>query len=895
MRLGRLCLCVGGCLIGLLLASAPAIAAPVTIGFEDLSAGTQVTGQYAINSGIPEGPTFETPGAAGFSEWTSAECGPGHVSGSYAYDGGQSLEADGCGGGEFWPTSTFFAMGYTTDSVSFYVDANGASAPAATVVTTAFDVHHSIVDQVTTTLASAWNQVSVSSASDNIAYVAVELGSVDGNTASPTGVTEGAGNSYLYIDDLTYDPPASPPAAGFSLGADPAASATAEGASVKIAIPINWFNNPNPSAYPVALSAVTPSGVTASFSPNPASSGSSTMTLTVADSAPVGQWSVTVTGTQGTLTSSVTIPLGISSPFTVANPGHFTLAPCTPRAIPLTVDTGSGFTEPVTIAVATPSQPQVRITGISGSDGPGTVTDQSHATVTVTPANGAATATLDLSVPSGASPGPPTAFEVTAEATGYPAQLNDSGRLAIETGEIDHVYSAGTTYSPGTVHTSWLTDAASSITLVGAGFCPGSTVYVGDPSSAVAPTALAGDGTSLTFSTPLGATTGPVDVIPSERALITGPSLTVRTFRNTWGFSIPNGDYHTLLSQDMEDQLFGIDQTNWNVFGWLVRKPEAYEFQTITNNHVAGGLCFGFAYSSLEFFDHPQAMSAFATSGGSDPWHIDTSTPALEQKLVDFIVERFSLQFTDQLIPVEVNAVAGVHGTNDDLDAIRSGLASDEPVLIGMIHWSGASIEGHTVLAYRTEQLPDGRTAVDVVNSNEPYLTSEETSPSAHDSREFTDSQIIIDRGNWTFPEGADFQGSNGQPWSGSEADLVVYPHDVLPIINGQTPALPNVFTGTLMVAFGSSGDAVTQLSSSGGGELFRGRGLAPPRHLARRGGAAALVYERPRPAAADRAEPAGEGHGDRDRVAQLTRRSDVRVPAGARGVASCGRSRRPA
>ena len=828
MRLARLGLCVGACAVALLVTSAPALAAPVTIGFEDLAAGTHVTNQYATSGGIPEGPTFETPGAAGFSEWTSAECGAGHVSSSYAHAGGQSLKADGCGGGEFWGTSTFFAMGYTTDSVSFYLDDNGVSSPSATAVTTAFDVNHHIVAQVTTTLSSIWNQVSVTSATDNIAYVAVELGAVDGNTGSPTGVSEGAGNSYLYLDDLTYDPPSSPPAASFSIGADPAGAATADGASVNVTIPVNWFNNPNPSAYPVTLAATTPTGVTASFSPNPTSSGSATLTLAVADSAPTGEWSVTVTGTQGALSSSVTIPFGISSPFTVVNPGQLTLAPCTPRALKLSVDTASSFTQPVTISVATGNQSQVRITGISGPDGPGTVTDASDASVTVTPSGGSATATVDLAVPSGAVPSAAASVDVTAQAAGFQSQSNDSGTLAIETGQIDHVYSAGTTYTPSSVHTSWLTQAGSSITLVGGGFCPGSTVYIGDANNPVAPTSLASDGTSLTFSTPLGATTGQIGVIPSEHALITGPSLTVRTFRNTWGFSIKNGNYHTLLSQDMEDQLFGIDQTNWNVFGWLVRKPEAYEFQTITNNHVPGGLCFGFGYASLEFFDKPADMSIFPTSGGNDPWHIDTSTPALKQSLINFIVERFSLQFTDQLIPIEVNAVAGIHGTNDDLNAIKAGLASGEPVLIGMIHWNGASIEGHTVLAYRTEQLPDGSTAVDVVNSNEPYLTSEESNAAAHDSREFTNSQIIIANGNWTFPEGAEFQGSNGQPWSGSEADLVIYPHSVLPIINGQTPALPNVLTGTLMVAFGSSSDGVTQLSGSGGGELFKRRKLAP-------------------------------------------------------------------
>ncbi len=832
-RLMRTCILLALVLVMCLALCQSALASPITIGFEDQNPATLITNQYATPSGIPEGPTFSTPAAAGFGNWTTGVCGAGHITGAYAHSGSQSLKLDGCATGEFWATSTFFSLGYTTAAVSFYVAEDGTILNGShdTVVSTAFDLNHNIVEQVTTTLGPqsgpSFQQVQLTSTSDSIAFVAVEHGIVDGNTSSPTGVAEGAGNTFLYLDDLTYDPPASPPAASFALGASPAAVATTEGGSVTVELPINWANNPDPSAYPVTLAASVPPGVTAAFSQNPSSTGSSTLTLTVADSAPIGPTSVTVTGTQGSLGSQVTIPLGISAPFEVVNPPSVTLAPCTPKALNLSVSTGSNFTTPLTISVDTTSQPQVRITGISGPGGPGTVADSSHASVTMTPSGGVATATLDLAVPSGAVPSSAARFVVTAQAASFPAHSNDAGTLAIETGEIDHVYTTGSTFTPPSVTTTWLGQAASSITLVGAGFCPGSTVSIGDPDMPLAPSSIAADGTSLTFSTPIGATTGPITVVPSEHSTIGGPSLTVRTFRNTWGFPIANGDFHTLLSQDMEDELFGKDETNINVFGWLVRKPEAYEYQTITNNHVAGGLCFGFAYSSLEFFDHPADMSQFPTNGGNDPFHIDTGNASTQQSLVDFLVERFSLQFTDQLIPYELNAVLGVHGTNDDLNAIESGLAAGEPVMIGMIHWQGASIAGHTVLAYRTEQLPDGSTAVDVVNSNEPYIPAEESNPAQHDSREFTNSQIIIKDGNWTFPEGQDFAGSGGQPWSGSEADLVVYPHDALPIINGQRPKLPNVFTGAVMVAFGSSGDAVTQLSGTSG-QLFAHGALAP-------------------------------------------------------------------
>ena len=43
----------------------------------------------------------------------------------------------------------------------------------------------------------------------------------------------------------------------------------------------------------------------------------------------------------------------------------------------------------------------------------------------------------------------------------------------------------------------------------------------------------------------------------------------------------------------MIDELFGKEETNIDVLGWLVRKPEAYLFETMANNYIPGGICFG--------------------------------------------------------------------------------------------------------------------------------------------------------------------------------------------------------------------------------------------------------------------------------------------------------------
>ena len=62
-----------------------------------------------------------------------------------------------------------------------------------------------------------------------------------------------------------------------------------------------------------------PSGVTASFSPNPVTAGS-TLTVTAGSTAPVGQYTLIITGTSGTQTVTTTITLGIYVPsFTLSS------------------------------------------------------------------------------------------------------------------------------------------------------------------------------------------------------------------------------------------------------------------------------------------------------------------------------------------------------------------------------------------------------------------------------------------------------------------------------------------------------------------------------------------------------------------------------------------------
>jgi len=829
------------CVIGPLVAASTAVASstPVTINFDNLTAGTQVTGQYGPAEGIPAGPTFMTPSDAGF-EHLDAGCGPPHIDDEGgAHSGANALVLDGCVHGEFYPSAGFFSLGYSTNELSFWVSIPGGTpsfcgggSVCVEIWTTGFNAKREVVAQEQTLLGTnekSFKEVPLVSSEDNIAFVSIEVGSkVPGDPESPTGVGLPAANTLLLVDDLTYNEPSSPPESSFLLGAKPPSAAVAEGGEVGVKIPITWTNNPEPSKSPVELEASTPSGVSASFAPNPTGSGSSTMTLHATKSAPVGRQTVTVTGyvdrgEPSEKKSSVEVPLEVLAPFEISPLGKWAVAPCTPQQIPLRVATVTNFAEPLTLTVNTSAQPGVRITGISGG---GNVIDPSHATTTVTPQNGEATATLTVEVPSGTSPASARFLTMSASAPGY-SELVQSGTIAIEAGHVTQVNEHGVP-----ITTSQLASPGSQVTATGAGFCPGTRVAIGDADetagtdNVATPESISPDGTSLTFRAPRGAVTGPLMVIPPSGTRFNGPNLTVHSFRNTFGFSWINKDYGMRLNDEITDELFGKNETNINVFGWEVRKPETVLFETMTNNHIPGGLCFGIAYSSLEFHDFPGESARFPHEGPADPWHM-TSPSGPSEALLRYVTQRFSLQFTDELIPAEVNTVLGIHGTNDDINTIKEELAAGHPVPLGLVHWNGISIEGHTVLAYDTQPLPGGATAVLVANSNVPYATGEQENAEQHDSSQFTRSEVIIKEGNWEFPEGAEFEHSEGKPWKGSEAGLVVYKHNELPIINGKQPHIPNLFAATVMVVFGSAGDKVEQLSD-GHGSLFSNGQLAP-------------------------------------------------------------------
>jgi hypothetical protein len=102
---------------------------------------------------------------------------------------------------------------------------------------------------------------------------------------------------------------ASPLSNAFTLGVPPASLSVARGGSVTDTITITKLNGFTGN---VLLSASgLPSGVTASFNPNPAT-GSSVLTLTASNTAAFGTYNIAITGTSGSQTANTVIPFTVN-------------------------------------------------------------------------------------------------------------------------------------------------------------------------------------------------------------------------------------------------------------------------------------------------------------------------------------------------------------------------------------------------------------------------------------------------------------------------------------------------------------------------------------------------------------------------------------------------------
>ena len=220
---------------------------------------------------------------------------------------------------------------------------------------------------------------------------------------------------------------------GFTLSGPPTLTLT-EGTSVTTTITINEQNGFGGS---VGLSVSgLPAGVTASFSPNPATT-SSVLTLTATSAAATGTVTLTINGTSGSLTNSTTITLAVTvvGNFTLsASPNSVSVVQGSSGTSKVTVTPQSGFTSSVSLSAS--GLPM----GVTASFSPNPATGSSTmtlmatstattgtATVTVTGTVGGLTHTATVSVTITAGPN----FTLSASPSSLGVPQGGSGITAI--------------------------------------------------------------------------------------------------------------------------------------------------------------------------------------------------------------------------------------------------------------------------------------------------------------------------------------------------------------------------------------------------------------------------------------------------------------------------------
>lgn len=145
-----------------------------------------------------------------------------------------------------------------------------------------------------------------------------------------------------------------PPTPDFSLSASPSSQTVVQGDSTSYTVNITRSGGFD---ILVTLNASgLPSGASASFSPNPADANSSTMAITTSTSTPTGSFTVTIAGTNGTLTHTTTVSEIITAPpspdFSLsASPVSQTVVRGASTTFNVNVTRISGFTEAVNFSV----------------------------------------------------------------------------------------------------------------------------------------------------------------------------------------------------------------------------------------------------------------------------------------------------------------------------------------------------------------------------------------------------------------------------------------------------------------------------------------------------------------------------------------------------------------
>ena len=310
--------------------------------------------------------------------------------------------------GTFWTTefqtlvqNAFPAIPATT-TAGFTVSAPGVSVEQGTTATDSVTV--SAINGFTGTVSlsvsglpagvtATFSPTTVTgSAGTTLSFVATNTATVGAATVTITATSGSLTSTTTLTLNVTAEP-------NFTISASPAAVSVPAATSGSASISIGYVGGLTGS---VSLSASNlPAGVSANFSPNSVNStGTVSVSFFVQSGTAAGTSNVTITGTDGAITHSVTIALtipGTSSPSFTISPATSTLtvAPGSSTADTVTVAGAGGFTGSVTLAISgLPS-------GVTASFSTNPATASSVLTLTAGSAAAAGTSNLTITGTSG--------------------------------------------------------------------------------------------------------------------------------------------------------------------------------------------------------------------------------------------------------------------------------------------------------------------------------------------------------------------------------------------------------------------------------------------------------------------------------------------------------------
>jgi hypothetical protein len=818
-----------------------------TIDFETMATGTQVSNQFdSLGIDFVNGVVNVDAGAGD----NNVACYPVvKDAGSGAHSGTQ-VGSIACANGEFGDSDMYANLIDSTTNVSLWVNVP-ASLPlssSSTVTLYAYTADDTLVGTDSATFDSAdqttWQHLSVSSGSPSDYSIASF--SVYGPSLA-SGVAPGSVGAQ--VDDVNFVRPSSVPPPDFGVSASNGSGQPVQGGSATDTINIRRVNG---STGGISFSASgLPNGVTASFSPDPATGNSTTLTISASASAAATTFgsipSFTITGspasaTAGTAPHSISEGVEVLPEFSLSYPNPVNVPACSDLQVPLKVQAPSGYTGSLSLSLGIgPSDDQASISPTVLS-----YPSETQATLTIksqSDLNGAS-GTIPVTVTGNNGISTTWYVPVVRVAPSITRVSDSSGATTLTSGQVPEGADL----------------IGTNVVIHGQGFCPGSTVYFGNAKASadvIGPVqdgiGTYGDETAILTNVPALATSGDIYVVPPGGTMtgivgVTGTAtaaFTIDSYRDTNSFSFDNDNsFQSAVGgyswSDMK-QVFGSQNTDiyinacwpWSdcSFDTDVPNPIAAIWWGIADASLRDGQCFGFSLSSQRLLDNVGSFNEYLGSfplqsgvPGGSVWNLQGPAgnggpgPALSHYIHLTHLEQLSSQALHfWLSKATGNAVNG--SQTSLLSDVTQAIDAGQYPLVEL--QNGTS--GHVVVAYAVDQtdgdprVATGDRVIDVYDPNRPFSIGENALDGSSHQTTLQQSQIIVHpNGHWTF------YGNFETPmteWSGGPGSLVVMPANVVPV----QPSLASNVGGLLDLVFGSADG--TQVTDSAGHTLLTSDG----------------------------------------------------------------------